>query len=147
MLDDNSFNPERLLSLRNLWLFHIYEGSKAIAQKPNKDVAQIQPLYIGFKSVVTTVRSFYLCLVDLNDEIRVKTDVDNYMKVNYHPQRKDIWKSDAEIQDKWYRTSMLSENLFQFIVSVLNKYDLLSFERIQGFTNTVMRDVSEQDFE
>ena len=134
--------PNEYVSIRQIWLQNINRCSEAISNQAKPDASNEADFQeVGVRTVVHTIETLYYSLVDFGQAI-VRTEVDDYREKSYIPELNKIWdkykQGKTAVSKCWKEQARLSENLFNFIIKTLNKYELLFSERPQGFSNVVM---------
>lgn len=133
--------PSEYVSIRSIWLSQINRCNDAISKMAVPDVSQNALDYdVGYRNVVYSIDALYHCLVDYG-EARVRSDIDRWRKKVYHPEFDKIWSGQKSERQGWSSQSRLSIKLFDEIIQVLNKYNMLFPEQPQGYSNVEMKSV------
>jgi hypothetical protein len=164
MIEDKEL-PSEYVSIRAIWLKGIEECRKAISQVANIDTSSERKEWAlaGPRTVVHTVDALCLSLVDYGEAL-IKTDVDKWRKEHYWPGHNKIWskkkkkekiefagfdeeekETDEELstEGKWWANFRLSRKLYEEIIQVLNKYNMLFPEQPAGYSNVIMEEINE----
>jgi len=167
MIEDKEL-PSEYVSIRAIWLKGIEECRKAISQVANIDTSSERKEWAlaGPRTVVHTVDALYLSLVDYGEAL-IKTDVDKWRKEYYWPEHDKIWNKktkkdktkisftglddeeeeeketykELDTEGKWWANFRLSRKLYEKILQVLNKYNMLFPEQPAGYSNISMESV------
>jgi len=164
--------PSEYVSIRHIWLKGIDDCRKVISQVANIEASSDNKydMIAGPRTVVHTVDALCLSLVDYGEAL-IKTDIKRYKDKYYWPKHNKIWakqkqqkkKSTVEFagfddekeeeekclsnHDKWWANSNISRLLYEEIIRVLNKYNMLFQEQPQGYSNVIMEEIKEVEKE
>jgi hypothetical protein len=157
---ENKELPSEYVSIRQVWLQGINDSRKAISQQAILEATYERSEDVtGAKTVCHTINALHLSLVDYGEAL-VRTEVDKWYNEYYVPRREKIWNQkrrktqgvefagladeDDEIdeksyQQKWWDTARLNQKLYDQIIKVLNKYNMLFPEQPKGYSNVEMK--------
>lgn len=127
---ENKDIPQEFISIRNVWLKQINRCSEAISLRYKLDMTVTNGAVqnVGDKFVQESVLSLYFLLVDYG-EATVKTEVKE--RLNELRSKEDFSKNAV----------LYYQRLFEFIIEVMNKYNLLFESNPKGYSNTIMKSV------
>lgn len=133
------------LTIRQVWLVAINDCRKAIGQRALPDVSfEKHDENIGERIIIDTVNAFYHTLVDYG-EATIKSDVAEYFDKEYKPVAKALWGIKNMPVDKKYCDEVdLAIGLFDTILLILNKYNMLFEGFPDGYSNVIMEGVSDE---
>jgi len=127
---DNKDLPTEFVSIRQVWLKQIHRCTEAMSNRYRNDISirggYVDVSDVGEATVCETVIALYYSLVDYG-EATIKTEADK--RYNWIFEQPDFKK----------KKLAYFKGFFEYMIELLNKYDMLFEVKPEGYTNTKMR--------
>jgi hypothetical protein len=152
--------PTGYISIQQIWLRAISDCRASIAHSAQTEHSTRYEGDVDERLIVDTVNALYSMLVDYG-EARLLTDVTEWVNKKFNSRIQKIWSeyhdekkkinskeyhthNDDEYlrevcSDCWKEHSILSIELFKFIIKTINKYGMLFPEQPKGYSNVEMK--------
>lgn len=127
--------PQEYVNIRIAWLKQIDRCAEALSHRFMKDVQDQYSERSGLESFIESVVALEILLVDYGQAL-VKSDIEKWQKRNWEKiERNEQGKQKFMSRYNYY------QRLFEEIIKVLHKYNMLFESQPHGYSNVEMRSV------